>query len=198
MSTQRGNGSRTRAQKYKNTSVFKNDKYDKTPKNLQINRLQVVNVCEHCKGVIEWKIKYKKYKPLTAPAKCPKCLEKTVKHSYHTYCIPCAREAKMCPKCGKKTAIEEVEEDQTKLDNEMQQLLKTLPERKRRTFLRYLANKKKEISDEPDKKHEHVKDDLEAKLNELKLAANKEDDEDFSDDDFDSDLDDCDEEESED
>jgi hypothetical protein len=144
MSTQKGNGSRTRSQKYKNSHAFKNDKYDKTPKNNFINSINVVNVCEHCKGVIEWKIKYKKYKPLSAPAKCVKCLQKTIKHAYHTYCYPCARESGICPKCGKKSEIEKVEEDQTKLDLEMRTLLKTLPERKRRTFLRFLASKKKE------------------------------------------------------
>ncbi|CAB3368261.1 Hypothetical predicted protein [Cloeon dipterum] len=169
MSTQKGNTSRTRAQKHKNSFAFKNDLHDKTPKNLQIASMRVANVCEHCKGVIEWKIKYKKYKPLNAPAKCPKCQQKTVKHAYHTYCSPCAREAKMCPK-------------------EMQELLKSLPERKRRTFLRFLASKNKDAADQPDKKPENLEKELSDKLNELKLAANKEDDDDFSDGYSDSDV----------
>ena len=33
--------------------------------------------------MLEWKIKYGKYKPLTVPGKCVDCLQKTVKHSYH-------------------------------------------------------------------------------------------------------------------
>ncbi|XP_065340274.1 uncharacterized protein C9orf85 homolog [Cloeon dipterum] len=182
MSTQKGNTSRTRAQKHKNSFAFKNDLHDKTPKNLQIASMRVANVCEHCKGVIEWKIKYKKYKPLNAPAKCPKCQQKTVKHAYHTYCSPCAREAKMCPKCGKKSEIEPVETNQQVLDREMQELLKSLPERKRRTFLRFLASKNKDAADQPDKKPANLEKELSDKLNELKLAANKEeDDDDFSD-----------------
>jgi Uncharacterized conserved protein (DUF2039) len=147
MSSQKGNASRTRSQKYKNNSVFKNDKYDKTAKTTMLNSMTVANVCERCRSVIEWKIKYKKYKTLTAPRKCVRCEQKSVKHAYHVMCYPCARDRRVCPKCGVKADIQPVEEDQTKLDLEMQQLLKDLPERKRRTFLRFLAAKKDNAGD---------------------------------------------------
>ncbi|KAL4689432.1 hypothetical protein H8959_012223, partial [Pygathrix nigripes] len=62
-------------------------------------------VCQRCKEVLEWRVKYSKYKPLTKPKKCVKCLQKTVKDSYHIMCRPCACELEVCAKCGKKEDI---------------------------------------------------------------------------------------------
>ncbi len=73
MSTQRGSGlTRKRTQKHKNTFAFKNDLHDKTPQMKKINQLNVCEVCERCKAQIEWKIKYKKYKPLSQAKTCIK------------------------------------------------------------------------------------------------------------------------------
>lgn len=121
--------------------------HDKTPKTKFINSIQVVNVCEKCKKVIEWKIKYKKYKPLKAPAKCTKCEQKVIKHAYHIMCGPCALHHEACPKCGEKNNIVrgDEKEEPLKLDRELRLMLKKLPERKRRTFMRYM-NKKGSIS----------------------------------------------------
>ncbi|XP_056601035.1 uncharacterized protein C9orf85 homolog isoform X2 [Triplophysa dalaica] len=68
---------------------------------------------------MEWKVKYNKYKPLSQPRKCVKCLQKTVKDAYYIICKPCAIKLELCAKCGKKEEIvipldqklEEVEED---------------------------------------------------------------------------------------
>ncbi|XP_054514120.1 uncharacterized protein C9orf85 homolog isoform X2 [Pan troglodytes] len=62
-------------------------------------------VCQRCKEVLEWRVKYSKYKPLSKPKKCVKCLQKTVKDSYHIMCRPCACELEVCAKCGKKEDI---------------------------------------------------------------------------------------------
>lgn len=141
MSCEKGNTKRTRPQKYKNSHAFKNNLHDTSHTTKQINSIQVCNVCERCKKIIEWKIKYKKYKPLKSPASCTKCNQKTVKRAYHTICGPCAKSANVCPKCGVVGEVMEprpTEDDQIKLDSEMQTLLKKLPERKRRTFLRFM------------------------------------------------------------
>jgi hypothetical protein len=141
MSTQRGNTHRTRPQKYKNRFAFKNSLHDKSKKIKIINNLQIVNVCERCKKIIEWKIKYKKYKPLKTPGRCNKCEEKTIKHAYHTICNPCARERKVCPKCGVESELiiqQPTKEEEIKLDANMQEMLKSLSERKRRTFIRFM------------------------------------------------------------
>ncbi|XP_055128238.1 uncharacterized protein C9orf85 homolog isoform X3 [Symphalangus syndactylus] len=74
-------------------------------------KLQKINaklhdgVCQRCKEVLEWRVKYSKYKPLSKPKKCVKCLQKTVKDSYHIMCRPCACELEVCAKCGKKEDI---------------------------------------------------------------------------------------------
>lgn len=141
MSSQKGNANRSRPQKYQNRVSFKNDLHDKSHKTKIINNLEIVDVCERCKKIIEWKIKYKKYKPLKAPGTCTKCTQKTVKHTYHTICLPCAKQHEVCPKCGTNATIVEGgpnEKDSIQSDTELQALLKSLPERKRRTFIRYI------------------------------------------------------------
>lgn len=144
MSVQRGNSNRSRPQKYQNKTAFKNDLHDKSNKTKCINSIEVAHVCEKCKKIIEWKIKYKKYKPLKAAAKCIKCQQKAVKHAYHNMCLSCAAEYKVCPKCGSKGDVVKAgpsKEEIAKLDVELQNLLKGLSERKRRTFIRYMNNK---------------------------------------------------------
>ena len=69
MSTERGSDSRKRSQKYKNNTAFKNDKYDVNSKTKKLEEMRIGNVCQKCKQVIDWKIKYNKYKPLTVPSK---------------------------------------------------------------------------------------------------------------------------------
>jgi hypothetical protein len=142
MSCQRGNVKRTRPQKYKNRSAFKNDLHDTSSKIKQMNDIEITNVCAKCKNILEWKIKFKKYKILKAPKKCTQCEQKTVKSPYHIICIPCAERLKVCPKCGKvEEIVKRATPDKQKLDSDLQNLVKGLPERKRRTFLRYMSQK---------------------------------------------------------
>ncbi|KAM3938063.1 uncharacterized protein C9orf85 homolog [Leptodactylus fuscus] len=102
MSSQRGNVQRSRPQKHRNVTVYKNDKYDSSAKTKKINSKQHDGVCQHCKDVLEWRVKFNKYKPLSQPKKCVKCLQKTVKEAYHIICKPCALQLELCAKCGKK------------------------------------------------------------------------------------------------
>ncbi|XP_029468365.1 uncharacterized protein C9orf85 homolog isoform X3 [Rhinatrema bivittatum] len=62
-------------------------------------------LCQRCKDVLEWRVKFSKYKPLSQPRKCVKCLQKTVKDAYHTVCRPCACKLNLCAKCGKEEEI---------------------------------------------------------------------------------------------
>ncbi|XP_009326453.1 PREDICTED: uncharacterized protein C9orf85 homolog [Pygoscelis adeliae] len=62
-------------------------------------------VCQHCKGILEWRVKFSKYKLLSKPKKCVKCLQKTVKDPYHIICRPCAGKLEVCAKCGKEEEI---------------------------------------------------------------------------------------------
>ncbi|XP_011183450.1 uncharacterized protein C9orf85 homolog [Zeugodacus cucurbitae] len=209
MSTQRGNSTRTRSQKHKNRTVFKNDLHDKTNQQKKINSLHVSEVCQHCKDIIEWKIKYKKYKPLTQPKTCNLCGQRNITKAYHVLCRCCALEARVCAKCLKSEEQVIIEppqptiEEQVKLKVEMERLIKSLPERKRRAFIRYMDKGKKEeektvSGDEiecdiqskkemDDKIHlPHTREELIQKIEMLKL--NKEDE--YFDSDNDSDVDD--------
>ena len=93
--------------------------------------------------------RYGKYKPLTQPTKCTKCLEKRVKSAYQIFCIPCVQQTGSCAKCGEKKKLvnnpapSKAESD--KIEAELQKSVKELPERKRRTFLRYLTQQEKSM-----------------------------------------------------
>ncbi|XP_007434566.1 uncharacterized protein C9orf85 homolog [Python bivittatus] len=115
MSSQRGNVSRTRAQRHQNAQAFRNDKYDTSAQRKKINAKLHEGLCQHCKEVLEWRVKFNKYKPLTQAKKCIKCLQKTVKDSYHIICKSCACELELCAKCGKREDV--VIPIQTNLEN---------------------------------------------------------------------------------
>ncbi|XP_038625701.1 uncharacterized protein C9orf85 homolog [Tachyglossus aculeatus] len=105
MSSQKGNVARTRPQRHQNTFSFKNDKFDTSVQTKKNNAKLHDGVCKRCKEILEWRVKFSKYKPLSKPKKCVKCLQKTVKDSYHIICRPCAHELDLCAKCGKKEEI---------------------------------------------------------------------------------------------
>lgn len=67
MSTQKGNTRKSGPPKYQNKSTFKNVYHDTSKKTQNIVNTVVAGVCVRCKDIIDWKIKYKKYKPLTQP-----------------------------------------------------------------------------------------------------------------------------------
>ncbi|KAL7639421.1 UNVERIFIED_CONTAM: hypothetical protein RMT77_009922 [Armadillidium vulgare] len=178
MSSQRGNVKRTRGQKYQNKSAFQNSLHDTSRKTKEMNKLEILEVCKQCKDVIEWKIKYKKYKPLTQPKTCSNCHLKSIKFAYHTLCDPCGKKLDVCCKCRQpKEILHRPVEMKTK--NEvllmMKKDLKTLPERKRRAFIRFVNTfydpiaRKKEVfktcqtendsdSEEENQEEEHEED----------------------------------------
>ena len=123
--------------------------YDTSHKTKELNRIEIKNVCKKCKNILDWKIKYKKYKVLKASKTCTKCQQKTVKHSYHIMCSKCAHLLKVCPKCGRNEELvtesndEMKSEEELKLDPRFQSIVKSLPERRRRAMFRFLKNKGK-------------------------------------------------------
>ncbi|KFP69388.1 Uncharacterized protein C9orf85, partial [Acanthisitta chloris] len=96
---------RTRPQRHQNARGFRNDKYDSSARRKKINAKLHDGVCQHCKGILEWRVKFSKYKLLSKPKKCVKCLQKTVKDPYHIICRPCAGKLEICAKCGKQEEI---------------------------------------------------------------------------------------------
>ncbi|XP_029367098.1 uncharacterized protein C9orf85 homolog [Echeneis naucrates] len=105
MSSQKGNVCRSRGQKHQNSASYKNDKYGATAQVKKANSKIHDGLCQHCKDIVEWKVKYNKYKSLTQPKKCVKCSQKAVKDAYHIICKPCSLQLEICCKCGKKEDI---------------------------------------------------------------------------------------------
>lgn len=209
MSTQRGNASRTRAQKHKNRHVFKNDLHDKTPQQMRLNKMHVSTVCQRCKEVIEWKIKYKKYKPLSQAKTCARCQQRTVRKAYHVICRDCAIKDHVCAKCLKsadEVAIEAPEptpQEEQQLQVEMDRLIKSFSERKRRAFLRYMNKGRKKETEEPlDEEAQeaqekatrvrHTREELLEKIKQLNLGGEDDDSDEDEDDHDDEDGDDSD------
>ncbi|MPC21874.1 uncharacterized protein E2C01_014878 [Portunus trituberculatus] len=84
MSCQRGNTSRTRKQKHSNITAFKNNIHDSSKRTLAMNNMEITEVCKRCQEVIAWKVKYKKYKPLSQPKTCTRCHQKNIKEHLQT------------------------------------------------------------------------------------------------------------------
>ena len=47
-------------------------------------------LCQRCLDQIQWKIDYKKYKPLTVHARCSECKNKSINKAYRMLCDKCA------------------------------------------------------------------------------------------------------------
>ncbi|KAK6179813.1 hypothetical protein SNE40_012084 [Patella caerulea] len=182
MSTQKGNTQKSRKPKHQNNTVFKNNRYDASAKLKLINSLQITGVCKHCKAKIEWKIKYKKYKPLTVPRRCNKCSEKTVKRAYYVLCTPCATAAEVCAMCNEKQPIvfqpEELgSQEQESQKSEMESELSMLSERERRTFLRknlgeLTAKRRERIQNDDVTDDDNEEDDVPSDDDDLDLHLN--------------------------
>lgn len=75
--------------------------------------------------------------------------------AYHVCCKECSKKERCCAKCltsADKANIEPAgptPQEELQLKVEMDRLIKSLPERKRRTFLRYM-NKGKEVDNDGD------------------------------------------------
>jgi len=96
MSLRSGDSSK-KAQAYQNTYAFKHNKSSKLTK--VISRVPLDNLCKRCLDQLEWRIDYRKYKPLSAPSRCNSCLEKTIYKAYRTICDKCSVTNKICAKC---------------------------------------------------------------------------------------------------
>lgn len=100
MSCERGNCAKSGRQKYQNRRAFRNDLHNCSRTIKALNSLEINGCCKRCMEVIEWKIKFNKYKQLNQPKKCVKCLQKSVKNSYYTTCQKCIESQNICGKCG--------------------------------------------------------------------------------------------------
>lgn len=92
-----------KAPRHKNSFAFiHNAKSKKTDKILASPN---VGACKRCHEKIEWRKKYRKYKPRTQLGKCHQCKKQNIKAAYHT----------LCPTCStSKEAVKNMEEKKTK------------------------------------------------------------------------------------
>ncbi|XP_055389859.1 uncharacterized protein LOC129618861 [Condylostylus longicornis] len=110
-----------------------------------------IEVCHDCKDKIKNLIKSPGYKPLANPKACEKCKLKTVEKSYHAICNHCAVKEHICAKCMEIIKDDECipspivtsDKEHQKFKKEIDKLIKTLPERKRNKFLRFMRRGKK-------------------------------------------------------
>ncbi|TGZ70725.1 hypothetical protein CRM22_003039 [Opisthorchis felineus] len=142
MSTERGNNRRCRPPKYQNAVAYKNNMHDTSKRTKEVNNLIMESLCARCKGILEWKVKYKKYRPLSQPTICLKCGQKTVKRAYYTVCAPCIDNLHVCGKCGnpEEVVIPRSSKTQEQINREFEKGLEGLRERERRTLLRIAEN----------------------------------------------------------
>ncbi|CAI5744392.1 unnamed protein product [Peronospora destructor] len=147
MSSQRGN-MKKRAPKHQNSFAFKHN--PKSKKTERIMLMPIHGLCAKCHQQIEWRKKYRKYKPLTQPGSCIFCHQKNVTSAYHSSCDPCAKERDICAKCCLTKEIiaseQEVLAKQEKKEREVENSLEEMRERDRRAYVRKLDKEKEAIT----------------------------------------------------
>jgi hypothetical protein len=65
----------------------------KSKKTAHILESKISNVCHKCREKLEWRKKYRKYKPLTQPSICNICRNRNITAAYHTICYNCSRQS---------------------------------------------------------------------------------------------------------
>jgi uncharacterized protein DUF2039 len=69
-------------------------------------------LCPTCTEVIEWRKRFRKYKPLTVPKRCTGCGAKGgVKEAYHVVCRACARNDNKCAKCLESRTLDQCKKE---------------------------------------------------------------------------------------
>jgi hypothetical protein len=137
-------GNRSRPPKYQNAQGRPFVHNPNSKKTKQILASKVVGVCVKCKDKIEWRKKYRKYKPLTQPKSCNDCNQRKIVAAYHVICVPCATQrggvCEMCLGDGSHLAptkpkgiIKDVDAATAQDEDEE---LRGLKERERRAILR--------------------------------------------------------------
>lgn len=111
MSSQKGNVSKKRTQKHKNSFAWKN-----TLPNKDLYAREHDNLCHRCHKCVHWKLNYSHYKPLTKPKKCTKCEQKEVMVAYHIICRNCSKNLGVCAKCIKEKIGKKDEEENEEID----------------------------------------------------------------------------------
>uniref|UniRef100_A0A7S3PFY7 Uncharacterized protein n=1 Tax=Aplanochytrium stocchinoi TaxID=215587 RepID=A0A7S3PFY7_9STRA len=141
VSTSKG-GVHSRAPKHQNSFAFKHNKSSK--KTTKILAKTHSNLCKRCHDQVEWRKKYRKYKPLKQPKKCFGCQQKNITRAYHILCNSCAGGRNVCAKCTKNKENPDNIQDDENIDSmgavakvsDVEHYLGGLKERERRGIIR--------------------------------------------------------------
>jgi len=188
MSTQKGNVKK-KGQKHQNIFEFKHNK--NSSKTKKIMQAPLDFLCEKCLKIMEWKIKYRKYKPLTTPSLCVLCEKYNILKAHRNACDLCSKEYMVCSKCVHPCESFAQPTNRRNFGNYhstakglnkkeleiIEEIIKNLKERQKRTVLRRIENKERIVFD--DKLGLINKDTQEVlfSLDELNFLTVEEDDE---------------------
>ncbi|KAI6660673.1 hypothetical protein LOD99_10353 [Oopsacas minuta] len=135
-------------QKYQNTRTYTvcSRLATLTPQQQSIKDTEVTGLCKRCTEIIQWKIKYGKYKALSVPKKCLNCGMKSVTRAYFTICKECADDKGCCGKCQGDNAIgsfPESKDVKVKELNYLKEEMRYMKERERRKLVREMNKSSK-------------------------------------------------------
>ena len=125
MSLRSGNNKK-KGQKYQNTFTFKHNKGSLLTRKIASTPLDLL--CKRCIEILQWKIDYRKYKPLSTVGRCNLCKEKKIYKAYRTICDECAINhlpKKLCSKCGEE--VDEYEKPTNSRNNPESGIKKIIP-----------------------------------------------------------------------
>ena len=146
VSTSKG-GEKKRRPKHQNNFAWVHNLNSK--KTAKILAMPNQGLCSSCYEKIEWRKRYRKYKPLTQPGACRICKGRCVKAAYHMVCQPCAEEKQICAKCMQpKTIWKSLEQINGEEDAANKAALAApMKERERRSLLRKIERQQAERAD---------------------------------------------------
>ena len=125
MSLRSGNNKK-KGQKHQNTFSFKHNKGSLLTRKITSSPLDLL--CKRCIEILQWKIDYRKYKPLSTVGRCNLCKEKKIYKAYRTICDECAINhipKKLCTKCGEE--VDEYEKPINSRNNPESGVKKSVP-----------------------------------------------------------------------
>ena len=104
------------------------------------------NLCQRCFDIINWKLKYGKYKKPSQPGKCQTCTKKAIFKAYRHICDSCSTEKNVCSKCMAPCEFvafiskAQVKANTDKKVADMEKTLDTFRECTRRRIMRLIAD----------------------------------------------------------
>jgi hypothetical protein len=172
MSTRKGNAKK-QGPKHQNSFTFEHNKNSKKSKAIAV--LPNKGVCKKCYEILEWRKKYRKYKPLTQPRKCNLCEQKKVTHAYHVICPACAEKLKVCAKCMDPEVYQSEKELREIEKQEMAEIeaeLENVPLRLKKAIKRKLRNG--DFDSDKEDEEEEEEEEGEVKIKEMKPKPKQE------------------------